>query len=57
MAQKITSIQFFLDDAEKVRILAGLLGEEMGSKVSRRVAVMIAVNKLIKEKTNGNKGG
>jgi len=48
MKSKVTTIQFFDEDVGKIKTLAEVLGEEMGGKVSQRVAVMIAINKLLK---------
>lgn len=50
MKSKITSVQFFTEDMSKINTLAESLSKELGSKVGKRVAVMIAVNKMLKEK-------
>ena len=53
---KVTSIQFFGDDKVTIESLVRILRTDMGDFVSQRVAVMVAVNKLLKEYNENNKG-
>ncbi len=52
---ELTSIQFFKIDRKKIEQLVKILEEDAGGFVSQRIAVMMAVNKMIKEKSNGKK--
>jgi len=45
----LTSVQVFIKDRLKILELVELLEKDMGGFVSQRVAVMTAVNKLLKE--------
>jgi hypothetical protein len=55
MKDKTTSIQLFKSDKDKIEVLANLLKGEVGGFVSQRVAVMMAVNKYLKELENDSK--
>lgn len=45
---EVTSIQVFKRDAEKIKELASVVKKDMGSFVSQRMALMMAVNHLLK---------
>lgn len=49
MRKEITTIQIFKSDAVKIRELAKVLEENMGLFVSQRSAIMLAIDKLLKE--------
>lgn len=52
--KKTTTIEVFTEDKDKILELANLLHDEMGVFVGQRMAVMIAVHKLIEEKKYGS---
>lgn len=51
MKKSVRTIQVFEADIQKIRELAKLLEDKMGSFVSQRMAIMIAINQLLKDNT------
>jgi len=49
MKKDVTTIQVFKPDLQKIRQLTEALERDMGSFVSQRMAIMLAVNRLLKE--------
>lgn len=48
MNSKTIAVQFFEEDYEKISQLAKELEGSMGGKIGKRIAIMYAVNKLLK---------
>lgn len=48
MKKDVTTIQIFKPDLQKIRQLTEALERDMGSFVSQRMAIMLAVNRLLR---------